>query len=125
MTVKQQRSKRKFTGGKLSKHGKITRHELGRDYVPAKLGDEQKVRSIRTMGGNKKMMVLSAKYVNVFADGKPKKVEIKNVIENSANPHFVRRNIITKGSVVETEIGKVIITSRPGQDGVVNGKLIQ
>lgn len=50
--------------------------------------------------------------------------EILGVIENHANDHFVRRNIITKGAVVETNLGQVKITSRPGQDGVVNGVLI-
>jgi len=33
--------------------------------------------------------------------------------------------ILTKGAIVETELGKVKITSRPGQDGVLNGVLIQ
>jgi small subunit ribosomal protein S8e len=50
--------------------------------------------------------------------------EIMGVIENHANDHFVRRNIITKGAVVETNLGQVKITSRPGQDGMVNGVLI-
>jgi small subunit ribosomal protein S8e len=33
----------------------------------------------------------------------------------------VRRNIITKGAVVDTDIGHVKITSRPGQSGALNG----
>ncbi|MEK6848627.1 MAG: 30S ribosomal protein S8e, partial [Nanoarchaeota archaeon] len=41
-----------------------------------------------------------------------------------ANRHFIRRNIMTKGSVIDTELGKARITSRPGQDGVVNAVLI-
>jgi small subunit ribosomal protein S8e len=48
-----------------------------------------------------------------------------SVVENQANPHFVRRNIVTKGAVVETELGRVRITSRTGQDGVVNAVLIK
>ena len=47
-----------------------------------------------------------------------------NVIENKANPNYVRRNIITKGAIVETSAGKAKVTSRPGQDGVINGVLI-
>jgi len=47
-----------------------------------------------------------------------------NVTENFANPNLVRRNILTKGTVVETKLGKVKITSRPGQEGTVNGKLL-
>ena len=78
------------------------------------------------MGGHKKDVSLRNNSVNVV-DPKTKKhkvVKIKNVIENPANRHFVRRNIITKGTVVDTEAGKARITSRPGQDGTVNGVLI-
>ncbi|RLF79472.1 30S ribosomal protein S8e, partial [Thermococci archaeon] len=42
-----------------------------------------------------------------------------------ANRQYVRRNIITKGAIIQTEIGKAIVTSRPGQDGVVNAVLIK
>ena len=47
-----------------------------------------------------------------------------NVIENPSNPHLVRRNILTKGAVVETKLGKAKVTSRPGQEGTLNGVLI-
>ena len=50
--------------------------------------------------------------------------DLLEVIENSANPNYVRQNIITKGSVIETEKGKAKVTSRPGQHGVVNAVLI-
>jgi len=32
---------------------------------------------------------------------------------------------MTKGSVIDTEFGKAVITSRPGQDGVVNAVIVQ
>jgi small subunit ribosomal protein S8e len=54
-----------------------------------------------------------------------KKVAISNVIGNDANKHYIRRNIITKGAIIETELGKAKVTSRPGQDGVVNAVLIK
>ncbi|MEA1999387.1 MAG: 30S ribosomal protein S8e, partial [Euryarchaeota archaeon] len=37
---------------------------------------------------------------------------------------FARRNITTKGAVIETELGDAVVTNRPGQDGIVNAKLI-
>ena len=55
---------------------------------------------------------------------KSQKAELKTVVESPANRNFVRRNIITKGSVVETSLGKVKITSRPGQEGTLNGVLV-
>ena len=58
------------------------------------------------------------------ANGNTKVVDILGVIENSANPNYVRRNIITKGAIVETPEGNAKVTSRPGQDGVINGILI-
>ena len=58
------------------------------------------------------------------ATGKSQVVDVLGVIENSANPNYVRRNIITKGAIVETPEGNAKVTSRPGQDGVLNGILI-
>ena len=52
------------------------------------------------------------------------KVKIKTIIENQANRNFVRRNIMNKGAIIDTEIGKAKITSRPGQDGTVNAILV-
>ena len=49
---------------------------------------------------------------------------LKTVLENPANRHYVRRNIITKGTIVDTEKGKAIITSKPGQEGCINAKLL-
>jgi len=43
------------------------------------------------------------------------------VRENPANPNYVQRNIITRGAILETDLGLVRIRSRPGQDGVLNG----
>ena len=56
-------------------------------------------------------------------DGKSSVATITNVIKNDANPNYIRRNILTKGAVVETDKGNVKITSRPGHDGVLNGVL--
>jgi small subunit ribosomal protein S8e len=78
------------------------------------------------MGANRKLRLLSADIANLF-DPKTKsfkQVKIKTITDNPANRHFIRRNIMTKGAVVETELGKARITSRPGQDGVINAVLI-
>jgi small subunit ribosomal protein S8e len=56
--------------------------------------------------------------------GKTTKTEILSVIENPANPHYVRRNIMTKGAIIDTKLGKARITSRPGQSGILNAVLI-
>ena len=64
--------------------------------------------------------------INVYdkKDKKHKKVKIETVVDSPANRNFVRRNIMTKGSVVKTSLGNVKVTSRPGQAGSLEGVLI-
>ena len=119
----QQRSLRKKSGGRYHPARTKRRFELAGFPAQTKLG-EKKVRIVRTKGGHSKRQLLAAKIINVADKGKVQRTEIQNVIENPANPNLVRRNIMTKGAVVQTKIGKVRITSRPGQDGVVNGVLV-
>ena len=116
-------SKRKTTGGLKQKHSKKKRMQRGRDFVPTLLGHLKKV-FVRTRGGSMKISLRKVEFINI-SDGKSvRKVRVLNVLENTANPHWVRRNIITKGVVLETEIGKAVVTSRPNQHGVLNGKLV-
>jgi len=72
------------------------------------------------------MRLLRCKLANVAdpKSGTTKLAKIITVKNNPANSFFARRNITTKGAVIETEIGDAIVTSRPGQDGIVNAKLI-
>ena len=91
-----------------------------------KLGEESRF-SKRIVGGNIKSYLLGADSVNVYnsKDKKYKKVKILEIISNEANRHFIRRNILTKGTIVKTELGNVRITSRPGQEGSLEGISIQ
>ncbi len=124
MTKWQKRSRKKTTGGILRPHGQKRRHQRGRDYHPAELG-ENKVVKVKGRGGQKKKRLLSVNTANIQTGKKVKKAKILDVLENPANIHFVRRNIVTKGAVVDTDLGKAKVTSRPGQSGVVNAKLIK
>ena len=56
--------------------------------------------------------------------GKTSVSKILEVVENAANPNYVRQNIITKGSIISTEKGNAKVTSRPGQHGVVSAVLM-
>lgn len=118
------RSKRKKTGGLLKRPGKKKKHQRGRDYLPTHIG-KTKIKKERARGGNIKMIALSANTANIVAKGRAQKAKILSVLENKANPQFVRRNIITKGAVIQTELGKARVTSRPGQSGIVNAILIE
>lgn len=114
------------TGGRRRLARKKRKYEIGREVILPMMGEESH-KTIRTNGGNRKVRVLASNTVNVTdpATGKTEKVEFETVSENPANPHYVRRNIITKGAIVQTDKGKVRITSRPGQDGVLNGVLVK
>lgn len=126
MSVWQGRSRRSITGRILRSYRKKRKFEMGREFIPVHIGETRK-KIIRTRGGNVKVRLLSTDtaYVVDKETGEVKKAKILSVVENPANPHYVRRNIITKGAIIETELGKVKVTSRPGQDGVVQGILIK
>ena len=126
MAIWQGRALRKISGGRIRMARKKRRYELGREQVHTHIGD-RRVKIVRVRGGNYKIKVLRDIFVNVYnpKTGKAEKVKVISVVENPANPHFAQRNIITKGAIVETQIGKVRITSRPGQHGVLNGVLVE
>jgi small subunit ribosomal protein S8e len=125
MAIMQKRPKRKSSGARYGKtHGKKLR-EMGNEPTVPKIG-EAKFKHVRTVGGNQKIRRMSATKINAI-DPKTNKAIVatmQNVIENTANRHFVRTNALTKGAVVDTDKGKVKITSRPAQDGCVNGVIV-
>ena len=70
--------------------------------------------------------MLSSNIINVYDknEKKYKKSKIMTIVSNPANRHFVRRNILTRGAIVKTDLGNARITSRPGQEGTINGVLV-
>ncbi|MFO8015797.1 MAG: 30S ribosomal protein S8e [Candidatus Woesearchaeota archaeon] len=125
MAITQGKSERKYSGKKKNSYRKKRLFEKGGAPTFTKLG-ERKVRDVRSRGGNDKTNILRENTANLL-DGKTSKwskVKILNLMENPANRHYVRRNIITKGTIIETEKGKARVTSRPGQSGSINAVLV-
>lgn len=118
--------KRKPTGGKKHPYRKKRRYERGGDPVLTMIG-EREVKAERGRGGGLKYSLMSDHYANVFDSdtGTCKKVKILRVIANKANRDYERRGVITKGAIIETEIGKARVTSRPSQDGIINAILLK
>jgi small subunit ribosomal protein S8e len=118
-------SKRKPSGGRKRMMRGKRRTEISSEKQYAVLGDSKR-KKYRKTGASIQVKVLSDDVINVNnpADGTTKSIKFTTVSQNPSNPNYVRRNILTKGAVVETELGKVRISSRPGQDGVINGTLI-
>lgn len=127
MAISQQRSKRKSTGGRYKDAFSKKKAYNGSVPTLTRIG-ALKTKVLRVLGGNKKERAVFAEKVNV-ADSKSGKVTtdiIVNVIENSANRNYIRRNILTKGSIVELKSGKKArITSRPGQNKVVSAVFVE
>lgn len=124
MAVWQDRSQTKKTGGKTRSYRKSRKHDLGSKFSEPEVG-EHRTQTKKTRGGNQKTVAKRTENANLAVDGEIKSVEIESVEDNPANPNFVRRSILTKGTVIETSEGRARVTSRPGQDGVVNAKLIE
>ncbi len=127
MVVYHGRSKRTKTGAKRHPHERKKRKALlGRQYFPITIGESDK-KVIRTRGGNTKVRLKRVEFANVLdpETNKYQKAKILSVLENTADRNYARRNIITKGAIIETELGKAKVVSRPGQDGVVNAILIK
>lgn len=115
---------KKKTGGKYIKNRKKKSREIAGQRTITKIG-ERKQGIKKTKGGKRKKFLLKEKSINVQANGKISKVEIKNVLETPSNRFLARQNILTKGAIVETDLGKVKITNRPSQEGIVNGILVK
>ncbi|MHA1115751.1 MAG: 30S ribosomal protein S8e [Candidatus Heimdallarchaeum aukensis] len=120
------RSRRKLSGGLIKKAASKKKRDMGRYPAETQIG-ERKLKIIRTRGGNIKQRLLRDNYANIFDPEEKisRKVKITNVLENKANREYARRRIITKGCIIETEIGNARVTSRPGQDGQINAVLIE
>lgn len=118
------RSRRKASGGRYKDIRKKKLREVGRDPLYTLIG-KKKVNLYRGTGGNIKNSLVGAEEANVFDGSKHKKVKILSVVENKANRHFVRRNVITKGAVIKTEIGNARVVNRPGQEGFINAVLVK
>ncbi|MFW9985553.1 MAG: 30S ribosomal protein S8e [Candidatus Odinarchaeota archaeon] len=126
MPLWQGRSKRYPSGARRRISRKHRKYERGSQATETIMG-EKKLRIKRSLGGNYKSRLLAASFANVTdkATGQSEKLRIIQVLENPADVDFDRRGIITKGAIIETEKGKAVVTSRPGQSGVVNAVKVE
>ena len=103
------------------------RTEISSEHQFAYLGEEDQRKNYRTTAGSQTVRLLAVQEINVNdpKEGKTVRSTINTVLENDADPNYVRRNIVTKGAIVDTDIGRVRVTSRPGMHGVVSGVLLE
>jgi len=126
MAIWSGKSRRKISGGRRVYSRNKRKFEIGPEKQHTLVGEESK-KFARVRGGAQKIRVMSAEKANVLnpKTRKVKMTDIKTVLENPSNPHYVQRNIITKGATIKTKLGNAKVTSRPGQDGVINAVLLK
>jgi len=115
--------KRKNTGGKKRNYGKKN-HERGGYPTETQIGETVRFFK-RSKGSVNKQKLLKAKLANVTnpETKETKRVQIFEVIRNPVSVDYDRRKIITRGTIIKTELGEATVTSRPGQSGVINAVL--
>lgn len=117
--------KRKISGGKKRHYRKKRAFEMGREFIKIELGTTSK-KLLKGFGKTKKIKLLNQEYANVTdsISKKTKRAKILRVLRNPVNIDYDRRKIMTKSTIIETDLGKAIVTSRPGQNGLINAILI-
>jgi len=125
MALWQGSSKRSKTGRRIRYARGKRKFEIGREQHFTTLGPTT-TKIVRTKGNNRKTRVKTSNFAYLLdpKTNKITKTDIVTVKENAANIHYVRRNIMNKGAIIETKLGKAKITSRPGQSGTVNAILL-
>ena len=125
MALWQGKAKRSKTGRRTRYNRGKRKFEIGREQHLTTMGPTS-LKQIRTKGDNRKTIAKTADIAYIIdpENNKTSKTEIVSVVENKANIHYVRRNIINKGAIIDTKLGKAKVTSRPGQCGTVNAILL-
>lgn len=118
------KSARKATGALMHKSSKKKRMQRGSEFAETRVG-EVRFRAARRRGGLATTTLLSCDKANVLdpKTGKVKPAKIMLVSSNPANPHYTRRNILTRGAIIKTDMGAARVTNKPSREGIVNAVL--
>ena len=129
-----EKSRRKSSGGLRKSVDRATKKLSwkGRNPTETTVGEQADRREVRERGGQRKVVALMIDQANVVQPktNKTVKMKILRVKENPSNRDYARRNVVTKGAIIdveteEEEVKQAIVTNRPGQNGSVHAKLIE
>ncbi len=125
MGVWHRRSTRTSTGARLKRFKSKRKHEMGRTPTETLMGEAKRT-SIDSRRKVKKTPALRLGQVNVTDPSKNVtfRAELQDVEKNPANMDYQRRKVITRGTIIKTSKGRARVTSRPGQEGILNAVLI-
>jgi len=115
---------RKISGGRYHKQRKKKLYEMPGLPRNVKLGEERK-KKLRMRGGSLKTVLLVTNKVNLMDKNthKSKVVKIKSIIDVPSNRYV--KDVMVKGTIIDTESGRARITNRPGQEGNVQAIIIE
>jgi small subunit ribosomal protein S8e len=111
-------------GTKRLKFRDKKRSEVGNYFSATKLSDANAVSSVRRRGARIGVKLKRAGVANLLTKDGYKKAKITGVLESKDNRNFARQNIITKGTIIITELGNAVVLNRPGREGMINAKLV-
>ena len=97
----------------------------GSYFTATKSADKNVTKRIRHRGGSSSRILHRAGVANLLTDNGYVKATIKNVVESKDNRNFARLNIITKGTIIETDKGKAVVINRPARSGAINARLLK
>lgn len=125
MGIWHRRSTRTSTGARLRQLRSKRKHQMGRDPTETLMGETKRI-TIDSRRKAKKTPALRLTQVNVTNPAKnvTSRAELQDVEKNPANMDYQRRKVITRGTIIKTSKGRARVTSRPGQDGILNAVLI-
>jgi len=118
------RTKISGSGKKVIKARDKNRSEMGNYFSATKVSDKDSRVAIRRRGGHKEVRLKHAAIANVLTKAGYKKAKISGVMESKDNRNFARQSIVTKGSIIITELGNAVVLNRPGREGFINAKLV-
>lgn len=126
MALWQGKSQRSKSGRRIRYARGKRRFEIGRETHLTTIGPTS-IKKNRVRGNQHKFSAKTVNEAHVIdpETNKTQKTEIKSVVDNPANINYIRRNIITKGAVIDTALGHAKVTSRPGQVGIVHAVLLK
>ena len=115
------KSRRKTSGGIKRTDRRSTKKLVwrGGTFSETKLAEKEYRVTVNKRGGSNKSQLRYAMTANINdpLTKKTSKTKILNVFENNANRQFARRNIITKGAIIEIELnGKNMLKLLQDQD---------
>ena len=94
--------KRRATGGRRNPIRMKRKFELGRPAAMTKLMGPKRIRTVRTMGGNRKFRALRLETGNFSwaSEGVSRKTRLIDVVYNASNNELVRTKTLVKSAII-------------------------